>query len=321
MNKYKYVIVCPRNNRGGSTVLQNLCRSLSDAGYESSIFISNGLTVGKSKYPFRRQIEKYIVPYSNVLKYKTLTICRKYRLLKNIVDNNYEYLSADLSGIQIKMTPVIDSNTVVVYPDLVYGNPLNAKNIVRYFLYYNRFSNDDNAYGDDDLFICYRKQFNDWKLNPNGYELQTSYFDLDLYKRTNFGERHGTCYIIRKGKNRADLPISFDGPIIDDMPEDKKVSIFNSCERCISYDTQTAYSSIAAMCGCLSIVVPEIGKGRNDYLTDDDVVYGVAYGFSDDEIAYAMNTANRVKELYEKQNAKGIEEVKKFVNICEEYFG
>lgn len=317
----KYVIVCPRNNRGGSIVLQNLCRRLSDAGYESSIFISNGLTVGKSKYPFRRQIEKYIVPYSNALKYKTLIICRKYGFLKKTVDNNYEYLSADLSGIQVKMTPVIDSNTVVVYPDLVYGNPLNAKNIVRYFLYYNRFSNDDNAYGDNDLFICYRKQFNDWKLNPKGYELYTPYYDLDLYKRTNFGERKGTCYIIRKGKHREDLPKSFDGPIIDDMSEERKVEIFNECEKCISYDTQTAYSGIAAMCGCLSIVVPEKGKQRSDYLSNGEFGYGRAYGFDKEEITFAKQTSHLVEESYRNSNKKGKESVDQFIKLCEEYFG
>ena len=300
----KFVIVTPRQKWGGAIALHVLYQNLINSGHDATIFYTE-------VYSYKKSLLKRINYWR-----KWLLYC-----LGDYKEQKKEPYDWPIKKVRRKYIPFVSKDTIVVYPDTVYGNPLYAKNVVRYFLYYNRFPDDDKAYGDNDLFICYRKQFNDWKLNPNGYELHIPYFDLDLYKRTNFGERKGTCYIIRKGKHREDLPKSFDGPIIDDMTEENKVSIFNSCERCISYDTQTAYSSIAAMCGCLSIVVPEKGKGRNDYLKDDDVEYGVAFGFSDDEIAYAMNTANRVKELYEKQNAKGIEEVKKFVNICEEYFG
>ena len=300
----KFVIVTPRQKWGGAIALHVLYQNLINLGHDATIFYTE-------VYSYKKSLLKRINYWR-----KWLLYC-----LGDYKEQKKEPYDWPIKKVRRKYIPFVSKDTIVIYPDTVYGNPLNAKKVVRYFLYYNRFPNDDNAYGDNDLFICYRKQFNDWKLNPSGKMIQPSYFDLDLYKRTNFGERHGTCYIIRKGKNRADLPISFDGPIIDDMPEDKKVEVFNTCERCISYDTQTSYSSIAAMCGCLSIVVPEKGKGRNDYLKDDDVEYGVAFGFSDDEIAYAINTANRVKELYEKCNAEGIEEVKKFVNICEDFFG
>ena len=300
----KFVIVTPRQKWGGAIALHVLYQNLINSGHDATIFYTE-------VYSYKKSLLKRINYWR-----KWLLYC-----LGDYKEQKKEPYDWPIKKVRRKYIPFVSKDTIVIYPDTVYGNPLNAKKVVRYFLYYNRFPNDDNAYGDNDLFICYRKQFNDWKLNPSGKMIQPSYFDLDLYKRTNFGERHGTCYIIRKGKNRADLPISFDGPIIDDMPEDKKVEVFNTCERCISYDTQTSYSSIAAMCGCLSIVVPEKGKGRNDYLKDDDVEYGVAFGFSDDEIAYAINTANRVKELYEKCNAEGIEEVKKFVNICEDFFG
>ena len=300
----KFVIVTPRQKWGGAIALHVLYQNLINSGHDVTIFYTE-------VYSYKKSLLKRINYWR-----KWLLYC-----LEDYKEQKKEPYDWPIKNVRRKYIPFVSKDTIVIYPDTIYGNPLNAKKVVRYFLYYNRFSNDEDAYGKNDLFFCYRKQFNDWKLNPSGKMIQPSYFDLDLYKRTNFGERHGTCYIIRKGKNRTDLPISFDGPIIDEMPEEKKVEVFNNSERCISYDTQTAYSSIAAMCGCLSIVVPEKGKGRNDYLTDDDVVYGVAYGFSDDEIAYAINTANRVKELYEKQNAEGIEEAKKFVNICEEYFG
>ena len=99
----------------------------------------------------------------------------------------------------------------------------------------------------NNLFVCYRQQFNDEVLNPDRYELHTPYFDLDLYRRSNYGDRHGICYIIRKGKNRDDLPNTFDGPIIDDMSEERKVEIFNECEKCI-YSWRYASRAVS---GCL----------------------------------------------------------------------
>ncbi len=218
------------------------------------------------------------------------------------------------------MTPFVGKNTIVVYPEITYGNPVHAKRVVRWLLYHNRFPGDKNAYGEDDLFFAYRPIFNDYDLNPTCRTLTTPYFDFDVYHRTNYGERSGKCYILRKGKGREDLPEVLDGPVIDDLPEQEKVRLFNQCEWCISYDMQTAYSEIAAMCGCISVVVPEPGKTKADYRTPDDTNFGVAFGFSEEEIAHAVQTRDQVYDHFKSRNEHSMEEVKKFVAICEEYF-
>lgn len=300
----KFVIVTPRQKWGGAIVLHVLYQYLIDAGHDAKIFYTE-------VYSYRKSLLKKINYWR-----KWLLYC-----LKDYKEQKKGAYDWPIKKVRRKYMPFVSKDTIVIYPDTVYGNPLYAKNVVRYFLYYNRFPDDDKAYGANDLFICYRKQFNDWKLNPNGCELQTSYFDLDLYKRTNYGERHGTCYIIRKGENRDDLPRTFDGPVIDDMPEKMKVEVFNKCERCISYDTQTAYSGIAAMCGCLSIVVPEKGKNRSDYLSNGEIGYGRAYGFDEEEISFAKNTSRLVEENYRNLNNKGKESVVQFIKLCEDYFG
>lgn len=300
-----FVIVSPRQKWGGAIVLHSLCKNLNEMGYDASIFYTEIYGIGNK--PLISKI-KYIIKWL------------QYSIHDYFDERNEKYYKL-IKGQKRKFLPFVNSNTIVIYPDTVYGNPLGAKKVVRWFLFHNRYINDSNAYGKYDLFICYRKQFNDWKLNPKGYELHTPYFDLDLYRRTNYGERHGTCYIIRKGKHREDLPKSFDGPIIDDMSEERKVEIFNECEKCISYDTQTAYSGIAAMCGCLSIVVPEKGKQRSDYLSNGEFGYGRAYGFDKEEITFAKQTSHLVEESYRNSNKKGKESVDQFIKLCEEYFG
>ena len=48
------------------------------------------------------------------------------------------------------------------------------------------------------------------------------------------------------------------------------------------------------MCGCIPIVMVERGKKREDYLKNDDRVYGVAYGDSKEEIKYAVQTKEKL---------------------------
>ena len=162
--------------------------------------------------------------------------------------------------------------------------------------------------------------FNDHKLNPKEITLCCPYFNLDLYKRTNFGERSATCYIVRKGRNRSDLPASLDGIIIDDLLEQEKVEVFNKCKYCISFDTETAYSRIAALCGCISIIVPEPGKSVSYYRNEYNKRYGIAIGFTDTEIDYAKSTIGLLQKEHEKMNETSKNSVKDFTEYCCKHF-
>ena len=209
-----------------------------------------------------------------------------------------------------KYLPIVDDETIVVYPEIIYGNPLGAQNVVRWLLYFYPYRGDTSAYSINDLVFAYRKVFNDDVLNPECRLCKVQNFDDQLYRRSNYGERHGTCYILRKGWDRKDLPSHFDGPIIDNRSEKEIVEIFNKCKYCISYDTQTFYSNIASICGCISIVMLEKGKERKDYVTEDDAAYGLAYGDSAEEIEYAIQTRQALIkkiECFKIENKKAAE--------------
>lgn len=304
MKEMKFIIFIPDiNDCGGLIALRTLYNNLDRMGINVKMCSSYRLN-STGKY-------RYIMPFY-------LFFYQIFYYIKNIPNSNYKKY-------RHKFLPVVGKNTIVVYPEIVKGNLLNAKKVVRWLLYHNKlYSQDSNGnpigYGKNDLFFSYREIFNDSKLNPNCNLLHTPYFDLDLYKRTNYGERSGKCYIIRKGASRSDLPKKFDGVIIDNLTEKEKVECFNKCEYCISYDTQTAYSSISAICGCISIVIPEDGKCRNDYLSKGEKGYGCAYGFSEEEIEFAVNTRKDVIEYYKLVNESSIESTNQFINLCENYF-
>lgn len=309
----KFVICSARQFWGGTIVAHYLCKLLEEKGYSASIYLN---------LPNHENRLVFALSYLHIA-YRDIRNNIYTRLFPNseYARRHYTgYIHFPVKGCKRKYWPVVDDDTVVVYTETVKGNPLHAKNVVRWFLYYNRYPDDPNWCSTDDLFFSYREQFNDPALNPEGRLLKIFHFDSDLYKQTNFGHRKGACYVIRKGIDRSDLPEKFDGPVIDNLREPEKVKILNQCEKCYLYDTQTFYASIAALCGCIPIVVPEPGKTKNDYVKKDDYIPGVAYGDTPKEIEYAVHTRSAVAQGVSDQLYENDKNVSSFVEICKRYF-
>lgn len=303
----KFVIITTRTHSGGNIVLRELCRLLIKKGHSAKIIA--GYTLDDLYHPTN---------FPALLTKRLLGFIRTWFKRVLILLGKKEDLFAN-QKCPHKILPIVDKDTIVVYPEGVFGNPLKAKKIVRLFLYYNRHPNNPKAYGEDELVFTFRPIFNDYKINPTCRLFKLNHFDSTLYKQFNFRERSGNCYIIRKGKNRSDLPKEFDGPIIDNLSEKEKVSVLNKCKYCYDYDTQTFYSSIACVCGCIPIIVMEPGKTKKDYLGAGDVDYGRAYGDSPEEIERAIKTRDiRLKTLdYTEENERNISY---FLKEVTEYF-
>lgn len=310
----RFVIVSPHQSYGGSLVLHQLCKCLSEQGFDAKIFYIDR-PPRKNEHYFKSFLRCLYCAVASAIKYMAVWLFKSMRIREYA-----GFLYTPVKGCKRKYFPIVGKDTIVVYPEIVYGNFLKGKRVVRWLLYHNPYKGYD-AYGNNDLVIAFRDVFNDIVLNPNGRKITINTFDFDLYKQTNFGKRSGKCYIVRKGKIRKDLPDNFDGVIIDDLLEPEIVHVFNECEYCYSYDTQTLYSTIAAICGCISIVIPEEGKTREDYLDSNEKGWGIAYGESTEQIEFAIATRHkcidRFKHLQE-DNSKNVDE---FIQMCEDYFG
>lgn len=323
MNKPKFVIVSNRPGFGGPIVLYKLCSLLNQKGYNARIFPSE---IYYEDYADKNWKTKLWYWSKLFLYYNSLFFLRrlKVKLFPNSKFSGKEYKGISyvpVRGCKYKILPFVDKNTIVVYPEVIYGNPLHAKHVVRYMLSKTNMYDDLKSYGKEDIFFCYREIFNDVKRNPQKRTLSISHFDLDLYKQTNFGERHGNCYVIRKGRNRSDIPSSFEGPIVDDLTEPEIVDTFNKCEKVYLYDMQTAYASIAALCGCIPISVLEPGKKKSDYFgKDDPEPFGRAFDDTPEEIEYAIQTRAALRERFENRERENIKEVEKFINECKCHF-
>lgn len=232
-------------------------------------------------------------------------------------------------NVQFRLNPTFDtsvaapedlSDAIVVYPEVVAGNPLNAKKIVRWLLNKPGRLTGNIQYTDDELYFFYQEAFNDPDLNPHPEnKLQIVTIFEDTFRQTKPLEgRSGTCYILRKGKNRAPDAHKLDGPVIDNLPHQKIAEIFNNHEYCVSYDMHTMYSVYAAMCGCKSIVQPEPGLPKNEWQPSVELTYGIAYGH--DDLEWAKKTKGLMTEYHHQIQATNLKSVEAFANKCEAHF-
>ena len=312
----KIIIVNSFVNYGGTIALAELCRSLRKLGCDARLlmvpYFPNNI-VDKSGY------KRFIIKYQLISLYNYLL----YKLTgkERIHPFGDRYFFSLVNGCKLQFHPFFNKKRhVVIYPEVVFGNPLDANHVVRWLLYTTKYKNVPDAYSDTDLFIAYREIFSDTDLNPHHYIIHQASFNLDIYKQYNYGVRKGNCYIIRKGRNRPDLPECFDGPIVDILPEKEKVKIFNECNYCYCYDTQTAYTSIAAICGCIPIVVLEQGMTRKDYRKGQDKPgYGIAYGDSKEELEWAISTRGKLRESLD-YSESNLQNAERLVALLKERF-
>lgn len=124
-------------------------------------------------------------------------------------------------------------------------------------------------------------------------------------------KRNGkTCFTYRKSFYHKEIyqihpQDAFD---IENASIDSCIKYFNEFTYFISYDPLTFLTTIAALCGCISIVHPVDGLNKLSWLKtlyvypyllykNLDNLYGVAYGM--DDIKWAQDTIHLVKHQWE----------------------
>ena len=211
-------------------------------------------------------------------------------------------------------------DAVVVYPEVVEGNPVGAKKVVRWLLHRPGFHTKVVNYGPDDLYFYFGKKFDAPALNkyPDNHLRVTENFP-HVYVQKNFGLRAGACYLVRKG---IDRPLDYhpaDAELLDGKSHAEMAEAFNKYEYFYSYDLYTMYSRFAAVCGCKSIVVPEKGLDIDQWRQNPSSEYGLAYGI--DDLPRAEATRPALLELMAQSENESRRSVNFFVRRCQQHFG
>lgn len=172
-------------------------------------------------------------------------------------------------------------SAVVVYPEIVPGNPLRALHVARWLLHRAGFHDAAVRFGERDSLFAYNTAFAD-------VPLLTITYHLPEYRQTNFGHREGSCVLVRKGKDRPRGQHPADAEIVDDLSHAERAATFNRCRFLYCYDPYTYFANYAAICGCIPIIIPQDGVGEDQWQPDVRWRAGMAYG--ENRIEWAIST-------------------------------
>lgn len=225
----------------------------------------------------------------------------------------------------------IDVQTIVIYPEVVEGNPLNAKNVVRWMLCDIGIHTANDVYkswNPTDLVFHFSSFNSTYQLS----DLEILYtFWIDPAVSNRGLQRKGSCYLFKKATRfHANIQMIHpkDAILLDHCSNSEIIQIFNEKEVFYNYDPHSYYDAMAVMCGCPSVIYPLAGVAKIDwfkskasfqaFVNKSDNMSGIAYGLDDWDHAQAT-IGNAPREQLEALTY-GKQTVKRFCDIVRAYY-
>lgn len=313
--KTKFVIYAlSQHYSGGSLALHVLCRMLAERGYDARIFethelqpVGNGAircAIKHVQHRFKTAIRLSIGHFTPHLFGK--------KLIFPVQPDFFPFKRYYLPFVVDKR------NTIVVYPETVWGNPMMARHVVRYMLYWGK-PEYTSTYSERDLRINFQRKFETEGVSVGAPCVCFTYVN-PIYQRSNYGKRKGRCYIIRKGRDFVKQESLKPGTIIDDLSDEEICQIFNDCKYCISFDQDTYYTIYAIKCGCIPIIVPRPGQSKEAWAPLAQARWGQAFGFVPSEIKQAIQTAPLKLQHMQDHVKRNEQAINCFIDACKEHF-
>lgn len=308
-NFRKFIIFTPAYfpDSGGAVVLHRLCHLLNENGYEASLYPSYKTTVIHQ--------ENWFKPILSIL--SAAIKARFWRPFKVKEGLN---------------TPIFEKNRqdwrddhVIIYSEGVYGNPLNANHVVRWLLHQPGYNYDLTCFGSRELIFTYSEAYSQRFELPFSRIAQTRlyipYENLAHYTEDGalpYDQRTEVAYCLRKGRDKARVHDHAGAILIDGLSHPEIAEIFRRVKTFISYDTKTAYSVFAAMCGADSVVIPDPGVSLEMWEPQERYRYGLAYGF--ENLGWAQKTRPLMIASMKDDVTKTVERIHSFVDEVNGYF-
>lgn len=269
----KFMIFSPpyQDDNGGAIALHYLCHLLNEKGYQAVIVPLFRTYESNQRFIFRGMRK---------------SLSSKFQSFRR-----HFHTSPELKTPVIRKPPhPLPDDTVVIYPEIVDGNPLGAKNVVRWLLHRPGYLTGKVSYGTGELYFDYNAFSDEFGIpgsNLSKKKIFIAKYHDHLYNQLGALPpelRTGSAHCIRKGKEKKFIH-SPDSILIDGLSHHEISKIFKRVKKFISYDTKTMYSTLAAVCGAESIVIPDEGVSKEQWEPNPVRSYGIAYGFDDLENA------------------------------------
>ena len=304
----KFVLFAPGYNTkiGGSILMHKLTHILNELGHDAYI------------YPY---FQTFLYDRTSLVKlfFKVLESKIRYKMrFKHKRNSSFN------TPFYLDHFSEITDDVVVVYPEGTVGNPLKAKNVVRWLLNKPGLNGNPICYGPNELYFdhhAFAPHFCFPGSRKSKNILHITHFPFEIYNLNGAlvdDKRFGTAYCLRKGKTKNIVHDLQDSILIDNLEHEEIASVFKRVKTFISYDVHTAYTRFAAMCGANVVVIPNKGVTKKEWLPYEWQRLGAAYGFED--LEYSISTKHLVESVVRDMESKQIDGVKIFIDEVQSYF-
>jgi hypothetical protein len=241
-----------------------------------------------------------------------------------------------INNIPIATHDIIDiENDIVIYPEIIEGNPLGIKKCVRWILYYLNPTDFSSTWGENDLWVYWSAEYITKNRDLDEQIMNIYHLNKKWVRDNSIKDRTEEFYIIRKGRNRyseTNKIHSNESILLEDICKTQKdyISYYQKGRILYSYDPHTFHLIISALCGCVSVVQPMDGVSRNEWSKhlpghqflpeiDGSTFWpGIAYGIDDLELA--SSTIDLLPLVFKKQSEASVNTVRNFLEKVHSHF-
>ncbi|MGB0697035.1 MAG: hypothetical protein ACPGOY_15380 [Rhodospirillaceae bacterium] len=212
---------------------------------------------------------------------------------------------------------------IIIYPEVISGNPANADCVVRYVLNIPGLLGGDTTFPESDLVYGFSKRLAECCGRPESI-LHVPVLDTTTFTATPEEERTEVCFYAQKyqlvhkqkvfGLPEGAIEITRDRPDSHLPPE--IADLFRRSKVFYCFEN-TALASEAVLCGCPAVFMP------NDHLDwpialDELGWDGFAWGDSPEELDRAVRTVGQGRDNYQKTIDLFFTQLKSFIAATQE---
>lgn len=207
------------------------------------------------------------------------------------------------------MIDALSQGAWVIYGEVVRGNPLGAKNVIRYVLNVPGKIGGNKEYDKNEVLFAYNSYVSERAWNCP--VLKTPHVNLNICK--DYGlVRHGSCFYVGRAKDVKRRP-ELEEIEIANLTSQQLYDLFNRVEVFYTYEDMTSCCEEARLCGCPVVILNE-NSDKLELLKENK--YGMAFGLS--ELEWARQTVHKFRQLYiEQYHGQFEKQLELFLEITE----
>ena len=167
-----------------------------------------------------------------------------------------------------QVTEKMRKQAIVIYPEIIWGNPLQFNNVVRYILYYPGKLGGTKEYNKNELLVTYSK-----KYYSNAGEMYFPCLDAKLFYKDDTLKDLDCYFVYKKGKWKEVKEFEYMIEINSSYPEtrEKLAQLLRKTKTLYSYDDCSLLLDEAYACGCNVKIITE--TGFVDYVSNYEETY------------------------------------------------